>query len=69
MSNDYKSLLGFWKKLSRVEKNKFIKEYIDNSMIERSVDDSCEALEREIDKALYHRELPAIDFGKSSKTR
>lgn len=36
ISNDYKSMEGFWKKLSLEEKQKFVRENVDKSMLPSS---------------------------------
>jgi len=72
-SNDYKSMLGFWKKLNYEEKKKFIVEnvnerFVDNSKMNSSIDDELEKLKKEIDKAINHREMPPIDFSNYEST-
>ncbi len=75
MSNDYKSMLGLWNKLSEKEKNKFVRENVNSAMLNKGLvyygyskdknktnNDSLDRLKREIDKAISQRELPAIDF-------
>lgn len=77
-SNDYKSMEGLWKKLSEEEKRKFVRENVDKSMISsglvylgvrkgnsKSVSDKSVELmrlEEHINKAIYFRERPAINF-------
>lgn len=66
-SNDYKSMIGFWKKLSEEERKEFVKNfaqgYVDINGKEVK-DDSLTRLKEEIAKAIKFRERPAIDFGK-----
>ena len=75
-SNDYKSMIGLWKKLSMAEKRRFVNEEVDPFKMgsglvycgksgggKNTEDEALEDLKREIDKAICYRERPAIDFG------
>ncbi len=74
-SNDYKSMIGLWNKLSLSEKKKFVREEVDPFKMgsglvfckkvnsSRGDESNLEDLKREIDKAVCFRERPAIDFG------
>lgn len=79
-SNDYKSMIGFWNKLSMAEKRQFVSEKVNpfemgsglvycgkSSGSKNTRDEDLERLKREIDKAICYRERPAIDFGRKGR--